>query len=230
VVPLRNVVPVGDEGDAAQLAQLSINPATAYVLLLEYGSLRPGDWIGQTIGNSAVGRYVIQLASRAGYRTLSVVRREKAAGQVRAAGGDLVVVSGEDLATRVRTALDGRQLDLVLEGEGGETVGALASSMKDGGTVAMYSTVTGASPVIGPADLVYRGLQLAGWWLVTWLRTAPREEIEATYAELAALVAKGEISSPVEATYPLSAYREAIAHAAAPGRSGKILFTFDAGR
>lgn len=125
VVPARKVVAIGEEGSAAQLAQLSINPVTAHTLLTRFGSLKPADWVGQTIGSGAAGQYVIRLARRAGYRTLSIVRSERAAEQVRAAGGDRVVVQGERLGTRIAEALDGRQLDLVLDGEGGETVGAL---------------------------------------------------------------------------------------------------------
>jgi NADPH:quinone reductase-like Zn-dependent oxidoreductase len=220
------VVAVGDDGDATQLAQLSINPVTAAALLSGFGDLRPGDWIGQTLGNGAVGQYVLQLAARAGYRTLSVVRSEKAAEQVRALGGELVVVAGENLGARIAAALDGRQLDLVLDGEGGATVGEVAHSLKPGGTIAAYSSITGAPQAVSPADLIFRQVELKGWWLVNWLRDAPRTEIEATYNRLADLIAGGELSSAVEASYALSDYREALAHAARPGRSGKVVFTF----
>jgi NADPH:quinone reductase-like Zn-dependent oxidoreductase len=56
VIRARNVVAIGEEGDAAQLAQLSIDPVTAHTILTRYGSLKPGDWVGQTIGNGAVGQ------------------------------------------------------------------------------------------------------------------------------------------------------------------------------
>jgi len=228
VAPARNVVAIGDEGDAAQLAQLSVNPATAHILLNRYGALRPGDWIGQTIGNSAIGQYIIKLAKLAGYHTLSIVRSEQAAEQVRSFGGDLVVVHGENLAGRVAEALGGRQLDLVLDGEGGATVGEVAQSLKFGGTVVAYASMSRAPQSIGVGDLIIRELELKGFWLVNWLREAPRAEIEATYAELAALVVKGEISSVIEASYPLAEYRAAFAHAGTPGRSGKVVFAFDA--
>jgi NADPH:quinone reductase-like Zn-dependent oxidoreductase len=226
VVPARNVVAIGDEGDATQLAQLSVNPATAHIMLNHYGSLKPDDWIGQTIGNSAIGEYIVKLAKLAGYKTLSVVRSEKAAEQVRSFGGDLVVIQGENLAVRIAEALGDRQLDLVLDGEGGETISAVVQSLKFGGTAVAYSSMTGAPQVVGLGDLIYRQLELKGFWLVNWLRDASREEIEATYAELATLMSKGEISSAVEATYSLSDHRAAFAHARTPGRSGKVMFTF----
>src|SRR3989475_6324133 len=87
VVPVRNLVPMSDEADPLQLSMIGINPVTAYLLLNRYGSLRPGDWIGQTAANSAMGQYIIALAKLAGVKTLNVVRREDAAEQVRQWGG-----------------------------------------------------------------------------------------------------------------------------------------------
>jgi NADPH:quinone reductase-like Zn-dependent oxidoreductase len=224
VVAARNVVVIGEDGDPAQLAQLSVNPLTAHVLLSTFGGLKPGDWVGQTIGNSAVGRYVIQFARRAGYKTLSIVRSEQAAEQVRSAGGDVVLIAGDGLGARVGEALGGQELSLVLDGEGGATVAELAQSLKFKGTVVAYSAATGAPQAIGIGDLIYRELELKGWWIVNWLRNTPRAELEATYAKLATLVASGQISSTVDSTYPLSDYQAALARAAAPGRNGKVLF------
>ena len=112
VVPVRNTVPMSDEADPLQLSMIGINPATAYLLLNRYVSLMPGDWIGQTAANSAMGQYVIKLANLAGVKTLNVVRRKEAAEQVRQFGGDRVVHQGDDLEKDIERALDGRGLVL----------------------------------------------------------------------------------------------------------------------
>jgi NADPH:quinone reductase-like Zn-dependent oxidoreductase len=87
VLPVRNIVTMSDEADPLQLSMIGINPVTAYLLLNRYVSLMPGDWIGQTAANSAMGQYIIALAKLAGVKTLNVVRREEAAEQVRQWGG-----------------------------------------------------------------------------------------------------------------------------------------------
>src|SRR5437016_10498150 len=69
---------------------IGINPVTAYRLLCGYVSLMPGDWIGQTAANAAMGQYIVALAKLAGVKTLNVVRRDEAAEQVRQWGGDRV--------------------------------------------------------------------------------------------------------------------------------------------
>jgi len=76
VVPVRNIVPMNDEADPLQLSMIGINPATAYLLLNRYVSLMPGDWIGQTAANSAVGQYIIALAKLAGVGSSQSYRPE----------------------------------------------------------------------------------------------------------------------------------------------------------
>src|SRR5207253_1954826 len=76
VVPVRNIVPMSDEADPLQLAMIGINPATAYLLLQRYVRLMPGDWIGQTAANSAMGQYIIKLEHLTGAKTMNVVRRD----------------------------------------------------------------------------------------------------------------------------------------------------------
>jgi NADPH:quinone reductase-like Zn-dependent oxidoreductase len=197
VVPVRNVVPMSEEADPLQLSMIGINPATAYLLLNRYVDLTPGDWIGQTAANAAMGQYVIALAKRAGVKTLNVVRRKEAAEQVRQWGGDLVVLQGDDLHEDVEKALDGKKLTLVLDAVGGTPAGEVAQSLKSGGSIVVYGLQSGQFPVFSP-DFLFRGLSLHGFWLANWLRTAPRAEIEEIYQKLGQLVADGSLSAAVE--------------------------------
>jgi NADPH:quinone reductase-like Zn-dependent oxidoreductase len=225
VVPARNVVLVPEDADVLQLSMLAINPATAYLLLNRYVDLKPGDWIGQNLGNSGVGQAVVALAKRAGVKTLSIVRREEAAKHLRTIGADVVLVDGEGLGDRITEALGGARLRIAFDGAAGATPVELAHALEFGGTVVSYGTTTGEAFTPPLGDLIYQELVVRGFWLVNWIRNAPREEIERVYAELAALVAEGVLESTVEATYPLEDHQAAFDHARRSGRSGKVLFT-----
>jgi len=227
VVATRNLVPISDEADPLQSAMIGINPATAYLLLNRYVSLRRGDWIGQTAANSAMGQYIIALAKLEGVKTLNVVRREDAAEQVRQFGGDRVVFQGDNLHKDIEKALDGKQLSLVLDMVGGTLVGELAKSLKTGGSIVVYGVQSRQFPTV-PPELVFRGLSLHGFWLINWLRNAPRAEIQETYKKLGDLVANGSLSASVDRVYSLDRFKEAFEHSLKSNRSGKILFTFDA--
>ncbi len=228
VVHVRNIVPISDEADPLQLSMIGINPATAYLLLNRYVSLMPGDWIGQTAANAAMGQYIIALAKLAGVKTLNVVRRKEAAEQVRQWGGHRVVLQGDNLHKDIEEALDGKKLSLVLDTVGGTPVGELAKSLKPGGSIVVYAMQGGQFPAISPKDFIYRGLSLHGFWLINWLRNAPRTEIEEIYQKLGDLVADGSLSAAVEHVYPLDQFKEAFKQSLKSNRSGKVLFRLGA--
>jgi NADPH:quinone reductase-like Zn-dependent oxidoreductase len=226
VVPVRNIVPMSEEADPLQLAMIGINPATAYLLLNRYVSLMPGDWIGQTAANSAMGQYIIKLAKLAGVKTLNVVRREEAAEQVRQLGGDRVVLQGDNLHKDIEEALGGKKLSLVLDTVGGTPVGELSKELKSGGSIVGYAMQNGQFPVFSPFDFLFRGLSFHGFWLINWIRTAPRTDIQEIYQKLGDLVADGSLSAAVDHVYPLDHFKEAFEQSLKPNRSGKILFKF----
>lgn len=226
VVPMRNLVPMSHEADPLQLSMIGINPATAYLLLNKYVSLMPGDWIGQTAANSAMGQYIIALAKLAGVKTLNVVRREEAGEQVRQWGGDRVILQGDSLHKDIEDALSGKKLSLVLDTLGGTPVGELAKSLKPGASIVAYALQSGQFPSISPKDLIYCGLNLHGFWLINWIRNAPRTEIEEIYQKLGDLVADRSLSATVEQVYPLDQFKEAFKQSLKSNRSGKILFKF----
>ncbi len=227
VVPVGNLVPMSDDADPLQLSMIGINPATAYLLLNQFVSLMPGDWIGQTAANSAMGQYIIALAKLGGVKTLNVVRREEAAEQVRQWGGDRVVQQGDNMHKDIEEALGGKKLSLVLDTVGGTPVGELVKSLKTGGAAVVYAVQSGQLPVFSP-EFIYRGLSLHGFWLANWIRNAPRTEIEETYQKLGEFVADGSLSATVEHVYPLEQFKEAFKQSLKPNRSGKILFKFGA--
>src|SRR2546429_4968271 len=224
VAPVRTLVPMSDETDPLQLSMIGINPATAYLLLNRYVSLMPGDWIGQTAANAAMGQYIIALAKLAGVKTLNVVRREEAAEQVRRLGGGRVVLQGDNLHKDIEETLDGKKLSLVLDTVGGTSVGELAKSLKTGGSIVVYALLSGQFPTIPPKDFIYHGLSLHGFWLINWIRNAPRAEIQETYQKLGDLVANGSLSAAVERVYPLEQFKEAFEQSLRSNRSGKVLF------
>jgi NADPH:quinone reductase-like Zn-dependent oxidoreductase len=61
------------EGDAVQLALLSLSPATAMLMLQDFVKLSPDDFIVQNASSSAVGRMVIQLANEMKVKVVNVV-------------------------------------------------------------------------------------------------------------------------------------------------------------
>jgi NADPH:quinone reductase-like Zn-dependent oxidoreductase len=228
VVATRNLVPVSDDGDPLQLAMIGVNPITALLLLRLHEPLADGDWIAQTGANSAVGQYIIKLAKLAGVKTLNVVRREAAAAQVWASGGDRVLIDGDDLPAQLEQALGGQELALVLDSIGGPVVAELAHKLRFGGKVVSYGALAEQPTALSVRDdLIYRQVSHHGFWTFNWLRQASRQDIQVAYQEIADLVTRGELAADVDRTYRLDRYREAFSRAQHYERPGKVLFVFD---
>jgi NADPH:quinone reductase-like Zn-dependent oxidoreductase len=224
VVAERLVVRVGRDADPVQLATAGINAATAY-LLLKYGRLEPGSWVAQTAANSNLGGYVIALARRAGLRTLSVVRRPEAAAALLAAGADRVVVSDDTLGAQIAEALGGDQVGLLLDGVGGPVIADLAPHLAPEADIVSFAALSGQPIALHPRYLIFQHLHLHGFWLINWLASASRAEIEEVYGQVIDLIADGTLTAEIEATYGLDDYVAAIAHARSGDRTGKIVFT-----
>jgi NADPH:quinone reductase-like Zn-dependent oxidoreductase len=174
-----DAIPVDAEADVLQLAMLGVNPITADLLLRSFVDLAPRAWVGQTGANSAVGRYVIALAKRAGIRTLNVVRRPEAAAELLESGADAVVVSGPDLDEQVQKALGDERLSLLLDPIAGDVIAELVPWLAHGGTLVSYGGMSGAPVVVAPADIIFRDLHVRGFWQKHWMDTTPRDEIAA---------------------------------------------------
>jgi trans-2-enoyl-CoA reductase len=120
------LVKVPSNVDPLQLAMLKVNPPTAHLMLTKYVDLQPGEWLIQDAANSGVGHCLIQLAKAAGIRTVNVVRRNGLADELKALGGDVVVMDSPDLGERVRAATDGAAIRLAIDAVGGSRWSGLA--------------------------------------------------------------------------------------------------------
>jgi len=215
--------PLPNDADPLQLSMMTINPPTAALLLSEFVSLEPGEWVIQNAANSAVGLYLVQLARYRGHRTVNVVRREDAAEVVRETGGDIVLLDGEDLAHRVSAATDGAQIRLGIDAVGGGATGHLADCLCESATLVNYGRMSGESCGVQPDAFVFRDLTLRGFWLASWFQRAPEERRRAIVGEIAELIATGKLHAPIQATYDVRDVKDAVAAAANGRRSGKIL-------
>lgn len=213
------------DGDPLQLAMLGINPATAYLLLTGFVTLPPGAWVIQNAANSGVGRALIGIAKSLGLKTVNVVRREDVVADLKASGGDVVLVDGPDLSKRVAAETGGAPIALAIDGVADTATTNLIACLAPKGVLVFYSAISG-KPFIGPAQpFIFRDIAMRGFWLANWFNSATAGQVATMYERLAPLVASGAITAPVVGTYRFSQIPEAVA--VAQKNRGKALFTPD---
>jgi len=208
---------------AEQAALAAVNPTTAIRLLTDFADFQPGDWVVQNAGNSAVGLAVIQLAKARGIYTASLVRREELFEPLQELGADLVVLDDRSAPEAIREARGESRMPLALNSVGGSSVLNLAQSISDGGTVVTFGAMTGEKIRFPTRQLIFSDIAFRGFWMDKWNRDNGPAARQALLNEVYEAIASGALQTPVEKIYPLSSFKEALAHNAS-GRLGKVLF------
>ncbi len=218
------VVPAGIE--PVHAATLKINPLTAWRLLDDYVDLKKGDWLIQNAANSAAGRTVIQIARELGYKTVNVVRRMELIDELRAEGGDVVLVDGEDLREKVKSATSDAPIRLGLNAVGGDSALRLANCLAPRSTLVTFGAMSLQPLKIPNGLLIFKDLRFRGIWINKWYDNATIEERMDAFRPLFEMAERGLLKTKVEKSYPLTEAKAAVAHAAQGKRSGKIVFEF----
>ena len=217
ILPASGLFALPPGADPQQLSMLAINPPTAALLLSEYVDLKPGEWVVQNAANSAVGRWVIAFAKARGLKTVNIVRRPELVPELKAIGGDVVVVDSSNVSKEIKAAVGKAELRLALDGVSGPATGVLASTLSPHGTLVSYAAMSEAPMSISPLDVIFKPITMRGFWLghpESAAKSAP------AMAQAAEMIASGRVHIPVAATYVLSSIKDAVAHAL---RGGKIL-------
>ena len=219
------VIKAPDDIDMVQLSMLKSNPATAQLILTDYVTLAPGDWVVQNAANSAVGVNLIRLAKARGLKTVNVVRREHLIKSLQAIGADVVLVDGPDLARQVGAATGGAEIKLAVDAVAGAATERLADCLAEEGTVVNYGLLSGDPCQLRADQAVFKGITLTGFWLVRQMRAMKPAALAALYGDLMERIADGSLHVDVEATYGLDDIKMALQHAGREARCGKVLIT-----
>jgi len=227
-VKASDLVAVPPELEPVHAAMLKINPMTAWRLLHDYVDLARGDWLIQNAANSAAGRAVIQIAHELGFKTVSVVRRAELIDELRAEGGDVVLVDGEKLRDEVKTATSGAAIHLGLNSVGGDSALRLANCLAFGGTLVSFGAMSLQPLKIPTGLLIFKDLRFRGIWINKWYDDATVQERMEAFKPLFEMARRGLLKTKIEKIYPIDEAKAAVAHAMQSKRSGKIVFQFAA--
>ncbi|HEV2966193.1 MAG TPA: 2-enoyl thioester reductase domain-containing protein [Chthoniobacterales bacterium] len=225
-VKASELVAVPPEIEPVHAAMLKINPMTAWRLLHDYVDLARGDWLILNAANSAIGRAVIQIARELGFKTVNVVRRGELIDELRAEGGDVVLIDNEKLRDEVKAATSGAPIRLGLNSVGGDSALRLANCLAFGGTLVSFGAMSLQPLKIPTGLLIFKDLRFRGIWINKWYDEATMAERMATFNPLFDMAKRGLLKTKVEKAYPLDDAKAAVAHAMHDKRSGKIIFQF----
>lgn len=154
------VVPDGVTDDQAAIAACTVG--TILNAINDVGKVRPGERVLVTGAGGGLGMHAVQLARLAGAEVIALTSSPTKADQVRAAGADVVVVSGrgEDFSRAVRDATNGEGVDVAIDNVGTPVFDGIRRSMALGGRWVLIGQVTGQFVPFNPAQLFLRGISM----------------------------------------------------------------------
>jgi NADPH:quinone reductase-like Zn-dependent oxidoreductase len=101
----------------------------------KYTQLKKSDWVVQNAANSGVGRSLMAIARARGLRTINFVRRNELINELKAAGGDVVLVDQPGAVEEALRFVDDGAVRLGVDGIGGQSTSTLAQTLSVGGVL-----------------------------------------------------------------------------------------------
>jgi NADPH:quinone reductase len=217
------IVPLPDSISDEDGAQLIAMPFSA-ISLLEFCTLKPGDWVVQTAANGAVGKIFAALAKARHIHTLNLVRREEAVAELQALGMDNVLSTSDDgWKARAQVIMGPNGARAAIDSVGGKQGADLCDLLGNEGLLVVFGTATGAPLELSSGALIMKHLTVKGFWGSKVSAEMPAADKARLMGELVGLAAKGELSLSTGGIFDLGDIREAVQAALTPGRAGKIL-------
>ncbi|XP_071992992.1 enoyl-[acyl-carrier-protein] reductase, mitochondrial [Engystomops pustulosus] len=209
-------------------ATLSVNPCTAYRLLSDYETLRPGDTVIQNASNSSVGQAVIQIAASLGITTINVVRDrpnlQSLVERLRDLGADHVITEEQLRKPEMKDLFKNYPRPrLALNCVGGKSTTEMLRHLDYGGTMVTYGGMAKQPVTIPVSALIFKNVKLCGFWVTQWKkdRYQNREEITKMIRDLCDLIRRGKLLAPPCTEWPLEDFSHALRDAQTPFLSRK---------
>jgi NADPH:quinone reductase-like Zn-dependent oxidoreductase len=210
--------------DPLQAAMLKVNPATAFLLLNHFETLRAGDWVTLNAANSGVGQCTIQLAKHLGIRTLCFLRNAALIPEIKGLGATEVFEDSPDEHAKALEILGNNRPKLAFNAVGGDSALRLMKLLAPSGTLITYGAMAKKPLTVPNGPLIFNDIRLRGLWVTQWIRDARPQVLQETYGQLASLVMEGKLLQKIDQTHDLADFSRALERLTAPNRAGKVLF------
>jgi putative PIG3 family NAD(P)H quinone oxidoreductase len=179
-------------------------------------------------GGSGIGTASIQLLKEAGVRVIVTAGTDEKCDQCRKLGADVAInYKSGPFVEAVRTATDGRGVDVILDSIGGAYLGPNIESLAQGGRLVLIGLMNGMRAELDLVAVLRRHLKIFGSTLRN--RSAvEKAQIVATFLEqFGAALAAGRLRPPIYKVIPAADAPTAHRMMQASEHFGKIVLKFD---
>ena len=221
-------VPVPDSVPDEVAAQMLCNPITALMLRRAAQQHFGVGFDGVVLNNAAassVGQLFTAIAEYHQIATVSIVRSEQRAQQLRDRFPTVPVVSTAEpgWVEQVRTAAAGRPIPVALDPVGGAAAGELLSVLSPGGTLIIYGALAEEPIPLHANTVLHSALGIRGLTIGRWLTAVSAERRASDVAGAVMITTSLPQHFDVAAVYPLERIADAVRHVFQPGKTGTVV-------
>lgn len=215
VAPIGNCYRMPAPMSFAEGAAMGLVYITAHFALVERAALKAGEAVLVTGAAGGVGLATVQLAKALGAIVIAAVSSKDKAALARANGADHVVFTEvpdlrDNLRQQISSGLGKRGVDIVIDSVGGDVFDASLRTVAWCGRIVIVGFAAGRVPEVKVGYLLVKNISLIGLQASDYRDREPAK-VQRVQRELFALYEQGKLKPHVMATYPLEAYREALA-------------------
>lgn len=225
--PADAVLKIPHNTPVEQASMLKVNPLTAWCMLTQLVDLPEGAWVIQNAANSGVGTCVIQIAKLLGLRTINLVRREEPIDGLLGLGADHVLLDNQESMDKIKELTAGNRPALALNAVGGDSALRLMDVLATKGMHVTYGAMSRRSLKVPNKFLIFKRIELHGFWVTEWMKENDKEVIRKAYDQLARWTIDGSLTQPIDSTYPLTDIFSAVTRSMEDKRNGKVLISCD---
>ncbi|NBT59144.1 hypothetical protein EBT16_10210 [bacterium] len=179
----------------------------------------------QTAAASQLGRMVLRLSKKYHVPGIHVVHRPDLVEALKKEGADCVLDSSHpQFENELKAACERFEVQYAIDAVAGEMTGILARSILAGGELSVYGVLSGKPCEVDAGELIFRNVQVKGFWLSHYLKDKNPFEMMRLFFDLKKLL-KREGATQISRRLSLEETLEEFKRAPEPTSYGKTLVT-----
>jgi mitochondrial enoyl-[acyl-carrier protein] reductase / trans-2-enoyl-CoA reductase len=200
-----------------EAATLTVNPCTAYRMLLDFKPVKEGLTVIQNGANGACGQNVIQICKAWGIKNINIVRNRPDINELKKYLQELGathVLTEEEL--RSTTIFKDKLIDkpsLALNCVGGKNALEVLRHLQHSGKMVTYGGMSREPVNIPTGALIFKNLSFHGFWMTAWNEKASPVVKDEMMADLISLMCDNKLKGPVHKMVKFNNYEEALSNA-----------------
>ncbi|XP_053610605.1 enoyl-[acyl-carrier-protein] reductase, mitochondrial-like [Plodia interpunctella] len=208
---------VPEELGLVEAATLTVNPCTAYRMLLDFVNIQDKAVVIQNGANGACGQNVIQLCKAWGVKNINIVRSRPDIDSLKSylmnLGASLVLTEEELRNTTIFKDKQYEKPKLALNCVGGKNALELVRHMHHSGKMITYGGMSRDPVTIPTSAFIFKNISFHGFWMTAWNEKACQVEKDAMVLDIVKLMCENRLKGPVHKMVKFEEYEGALGNA-----------------